>query len=396
MEKFMKHSDDNLHYELKAGHRSLCVTLVIVGVIAAGISMMVNPKHTWVTILANNYYFTTLALVALFFVALQYVAGAHWADSLRRLPEAMAAYLPVGAVLMFVLYFGMHDLYHWSHAEAVVHDELLRIKSPYLNVTSYFVRMAIILGLWTLFATLLRHGSYAEDAHCNTVYRKRNTILSCLFMIVFAYSLSIASTDWLMSVNPHWFSTMYGVYCFSGIFVAAVAAITLMAVLLQEQGYLKQVNENHYHDLGKLLFAFSMFWAYIWFCQFMLIWYGNIPEETMYYHTRLKGDWDWLFYFNFVINFVVPFFVLMPRAAKRSAAILKRVSIVLLVGHWLDIYLLIMPDVATGTVAIGMLDVLITFGYAGLFVLVSALALAKAKLMPTGSPVLALSLHHHQ
>lgn len=392
----MSTHDQNLDFEFAQKYKTLCLIAIVVGGIAAAVGFGLNAKHTWGAILINNYYFVTLALSGVFFMALQYVAGARWADALRRLPEAMMSFLPIGALLMLVLYFGMHSLYHWSDPHALEHDALLRGKAAYLNTTSFFIRMSVILLIWIVFARLLRSASLTEDGHVSRKYYKRNTTISALFIIFFAFSFSLASVDWIMSVEPHWFSTMFGVYCFSGLFVSGVAAITLMTRLLQEDGYLTGINENHYHDLAKLLFAFSLFWAYIWFCQFMLIWYGNIPEETAYFYRRLMGDWDWLFYFNFIVNFVVPFLVLMPRASKRSPGLVKRVCILLLIGHWLDLYLLVMPGIAEGNVAIGVTDVLITLGYAGLFVFCTGLALTRGKLMPVGSPVLAESLHHHQ
>jgi hypothetical protein len=199
-----------------------------------------------------------------------------------------------------------------------------------------------------------------------------------------------------MSLEPHWYSTIFAIYLFSGDFVALIAATTFAVVVLKEIGYLKRVNENHLHDLGKLLFAFVFFWAYIWFCQFLLIWYSNIPEETEYFYRRLTADWSWLFFFNLAVNFIIPFLILLPRASKRSMAALKRVCILLFVGHWLDLYLLIVPGFMKANVSIGVPEILISLGYAGAFTWVVGRALSCKPLISVTSSYMEESLHYHQ
>ena len=222
---------------------------------------------------------------------------------------------------------------------------------------------------------------------------------SALTLIVFGLTYSIASFDWIMSLEPHWFSTIFAMYTFSGLFVNGVAFICLILILLKEQGYFPMVNENHFHDLGKWLFGFTTFWAYIWFSQYLLIWYSNIPEETMYYIIREKGGWDWLFYFNLIINWLIPFFALMTRNSKRSPFILKRVCILLLVGHWLDIYVMVTPNVfkhAGLSASIGLVEIGAALGYAGLFVLVFGKTLSKNLLYPKKDPCFEEGVHLHQ
>jgi len=374
-------------------------TKTLVGVIAIGLAALLatfltDPKRAWANVLLDNMYFIGIAVTAGFFLALQYVTKSSWSEVLRRVPEAITAFLPWGFLLMLLLIPGMPALYHW--VDGVHHDGILAQKAPYLNMTAFLVRMGIVFGGWILLTRALVANSRKEDETGEAGCYRRNIRNSCLFIVFFAYSFSVASIDWLMSIDPHWYSTIYGVYSFSGAFVGAIAVITVMVIVLKELGYLAGVNENHFHDLGKLMFAFSMFWAYIWFSQFLLIWYGNMPEETVYFHTRMTSDFDWLFYFNLFLNFAVPFFVLLPRGTKRNPAIIKRVAIALLIGHWLDLYVLIAPGALGVQAHIGFPEVLITLGYAAAFILVVGKALEKAPLVPLQSPLMAECLAHHQ
>lgn len=385
------HEAEMEKFILSSTHKRTLVILMLIGVVGLLIGWAVNPERAWTNFLIDSFYFLTLALSGVFFAAIQYVSGSRWSEALRRLPEAIMSYLPIAGVFMLILFFGMQTLYHWTGAGTELHG-----KATYLNEAFFFARQIGIIALWSGFAWLMRRNSIQQDNTGEFCYYKRNVRLSAIFIIVFAFSFSFASYDWIMSLEPHWFSTIFAAYNFSGMFVNGIVVITLMTIVLKEHGYLKGINENHYHDLGKLIFAFTMFWAYIWFCQLLLIWYSNIPEETVYYVTRLKNDWDWLFFTNFAINFVVPFFVLVPRSSKRSASLLKRICIVLLVGRWLDLYLLITPGVNELGIAIGLIEVAIALGFAGLFVFCVATALSKRPLLPMHSPLLHESLHHHQ
>lgn len=391
----MKYAETKTRFVFSESLQNAALAAVVIGVVALVIGWILDPQRAWSNVLIDGYYFVGVALSGTFFIALQYLCGASWAEALRRVPESIMAYLPVGSLMMMSLFFGLPSLYHWAQPEAL-HDAALAAKAPYLSVPGYMIRMVLFFGAWVLLSRVIRRNSLREDIDGGMNSRRRNVVWSALFMIVFAYTFSLGTTDWIMSLEPHWYSTMFSVYAFSGLFVNGLAVITLMTVLLRERGYLEGVNENHYHDLGKFLFAFSMFWAYIWFCQFMLIWYGNIPEETVYFATRLRGDWDWLFFTNFFVNFVVPFFVLLPRASKRSAEVIKRVAIVLIIGHWLDLFLLVVPGLGGAETVIGPLEVLVALGFTGSFLFVVGRALAAAPLMPVKSSYLAESLHYHQ
>jgi len=384
------------YFRFTKRYQRLFVLLMVLGLLAAAIGGLVNPERTWVSFLLNSVYFITLSVSGLFFLAIQHVAGARWHDVLRRLPEAISSYIPIGGVILLVLFFGMHSIYHWTHHDAVLHDKILAGKAAYLNTGFFFVRMVIIVAVWTFFAKLIRKNSLMQDSTGDYSYYKRNIRNSVFFLFSFAVTFSVASFDWLMSVDPHWYSTIFAIYNFSGMFVNGLAVISIMAVVLKQKKVLTEINENHFHDLGKLLMAFVAFWAYIWYSQFVLIWYGNIPEETVYFVNRLKGDWSWLFYTNVVINFVIPFFILLPRATKRSGPILMRVCILLLVGRWLDLYLMIAPGSLDASAYIGIIEIAMSFGFMGLFLYVVSKSLSEASLLPTKSPILEESLHYHQ
>jgi len=294
--------------------------LLIAGAAAAAIGLAVNPQRTWPDLLLNGFYVMTLALGGMVFIAIQYLSGASWSANIRRVPEALMAALPAASILMLTLFFGREWLYPWSRPGAHA-GEIAR--STYLSTPFFFARMALFVAVWTIFAYRMRRVSLQEDGDAGSIHHRRLVRCSALFIPAFAVSFSLASFDWLMTLVPHWGSTIFAIYTFAGLLVGAVAAVTLGVVLLLERGDLAGiVNEHHLHDLGKLLFAFSTFWAYIWVSQYLLIWYGNLPEETAYYVTRTGSNWMWLFLLNLAVNWVVPFVVLMrsPRSVTPASS----------------------------------------------------------------------------
>lgn len=370
----------------------LCIAGIVLGLAFAGI--IGSATRAWANVFLNSIYFLSLGVCGIFFVALHHLTGARWSEVIRKIPEAMSYFIPIGSLLMVCNLFGMSHLFAWTqgHGHAVVaHAD--HGKSFYLSMGFFSVRMVVILGLWIWFFVRFKNVSQRSEQGLASNHENG---LSARFMIVFALTFAMASFDWLMSLEHHWFSTVFAIYHFSGVFVSGLAVISIIAITLRDLNLLKELNENHVHDLGKYLFAFSLFWAYIWFCQFMLIWYGNIPEETVYYAHRLKGDWAWLFYFNVFINFVVPFFILLSRKSKRNPALVFRVAIVLLIGHWLDLYLMIMPPVTGPQSNIGSLEVMCALGFAAAFTLTVGHALEKSPILPRPSALLTESLHYHQ
>jgi hypothetical protein len=362
--------------------RKAAWALVIGGVAAAALGVAGSPERTWPGLLLNGFYMTALALGGMVFIAVQCLSGAAWSANLRRIPEALMAALPVAAMLMLILFFGRDWLYPATRSDART-DEWAR--ALYLGTPFFFGRMVLFLAAWTLFARRLRRSSLRQDEDPSPQHHRRLVRDSAAFVVVFAISFSLASFDWLMTLTPRWGSTIFAVYTFAGVLVGGIAAVTLALVLLADRGYLADVvTADHLHDLGKLLFAFSTFWAYIWFSQYLLIWYGNLPEETTYYAARTSPPWMPVFLLNLVVNWVVPFVILLPRAAKRSAAILKWVAIIVLAGRWLDLYLVVMPATLDAP-SVRALDMLIVAGHAGALFLVVTGALASAPLVPVNA-----------
>jgi len=324
------------------------------------------------------------------------VTSASWSVVLRRIPEAMASTLPLAAVLSLAVLALIPTLYEWSHADAVAADPLLQQKSVWLNPTFFAGRTVFCGLLWLLFGAILVSGPRRREASGNA--GKRRVAASGIFLALFAISFSVLTFDWIMSLEPHWFSTMFAVYNFAGLFLGGMAVVTLFVIVLRRTGHLDGiVTENHLHDLGKLMFSFSTFWAYIWFCQYMLIWYANIPEETSHFVTRQADSWNVVFLTNVCVNWAIPFFVLLPRGAKRRETTLLAIAILLIVGRWLDLYLMILPPFLGEEPHLGIWEILPVVSALSFFALAFFRALGKASILPPRSdPYLEESLHLHQ
>jgi hypothetical protein len=384
-------------YVVPSPLRALALALLGVGTIIAALGLAANPQRTWPSILLNGFYTISLALSALFFLATQRLTGARWSASLRRIPEAFAMALPVLAVPMLLLYFGRQYLFPWSRPGAFAHEPAFAGKIQYLQTPWVFARMAGALVAWTVFAWWFRRISLRQDREpgLSLALHRRLTNWAAAFTLVFALTFTLGAFDWLISLDPRWFSTMFAVYVFAGTFVQGIAAVTLTIVILKHRGPLRDaVSEHQLHDLGKMLFAFSTFWAYIWTAQYLLIWYGNIPEEVTHFQTRTNGPWLYLFALNFLLNWVVPFMVLLSKRAKCTSRVLKVVCCILLVGHWLDLYMLVMPSVWSAP-RLGFVEIGIAAAFLSLLFLVFAGNLARAPLVPLNDPVLEYERAHH-
>ena len=389
------------NYEFKGAIKSTSMALIGVGLLSVLVSFSINPVVAWVDYLVNTLYFVTVALSGVFFLAVTGVLQASWLTPYKRIPEAMTKFLPIGFVLMLVTFFGLHTIYEWTHTDVVMNDPILREKTAWLNVGGFMFRMVLIFGIWMFLAWKLRSLSGEQDSSSSDELSKRIVKFSAIALILFGLSISVAGFDWIMSIEPHWFSTIFGVYTFAGTFVSGIAFTTIAVVTLKEAGYLEGiVNENHYHDLGKWMFGFSVFWAYIWISQYLLIWYANIPEETEYYVLRSHHGWNVFFFVNLIINFVLPFFLLMTRESKRTGSRLKLVAGILLVGHFIDLYLMVAPMVFHHHDAhisgYGILQVFQWLGFAGLFLYVFGTSLAKRNLVSKNDPNLDEGIHLHQ
>ena len=346
----------------------------------------------------NALFFTGISLIGIFFVAIQYVAWAGWSVSVKRIPEAFGSFLPFTFVVMLVTFLlGGHEIFHWTHTDVVEHDEILKGKSGFLNTPFFLVRMVLFFGLWYGIWRVIRGYSLKEDAEGGLTFYNKSINISAVFLIVFGVSTSMVAWDWTMSINPHWYSTLFGWYHFASWWVSGLSTVALTVLLLKDKGHLPFVNQNHLHDLGKFMFAFSVFWTYLWTAQFLLIYYANIPEEIIYFKERMHmfdGHYRLLFFFNVIINFLFPFLFLMTRDAKRHNIFLKIAAIGLLMGHWLDFYLMIMPGVTKGTSGFGFLEFGTLITFASAFIYVISNQISKAGLLAKNHPMLQESLHH--
>jgi hypothetical protein len=298
---------------------------------------------------------------------------------------------------------GKHQLFHWTDESLYIkgnanYDPIISGKSSFLNQPFYIIRMIIFIGAWIFFAWWLRKQSVEEDLNGGLEYYHKSIRISAIFLVVFGVSSSISAWDWVMTIDTHWFSTLFAWYVFASWFVAGLAATTLAAVYLKQAGYLKILNVNHLHDLGKFIFAFSIFWTYLWFSQFMLYWYANLPEEVIYFQERLygyNGHYSWILYGNLFLNFAFPFLVLMTRDAKRQMIMLKIVCFVVLIGHWMDFYLMIMPGTLRGESGFGFIELGTLLIFLGIFLTVFTRRLSSASLVPVNHPFLEEAVHHH-
>ena len=370
-----------------------------------------NPliKRIKTSLWHNNVFFTGIGIIGLFFIAIQYAAQAGWSAPIKRIPLAIGHWIPIAGILTIALYLtSSHDLFHWTHsglyAAGEEGDEILKGKAGYFFWPGeaggfplfYVLRMVIFFGLWFMFFLWIKKEMLAEDADGDKKHWYSARVLSTVFLIIFAVTSSIAAWDWVMSIDPHWFSTMMGWYVFASWWVTGLSVITLILVYLKDAGYLKMVNANHLHDLGKFIFGFSVFWTYIWFSQFMLIWYAHIPEETVYFILRTTvSPYSWIFYTNLILNFVLPFLLLMPRDSKRHGSMLKVVCPIIIVGHWFDFYNMITPGVMKYNGSLGFIEIGLALIFLCVFLLVVLTSLTKFSLVAKNHPFMQESLNHH-
>jgi len=376
-----------------------------------------HHQRWWANILVNGFFYFSLSLAALFFYALQYITESAWSVVIKRFFEAMLGFLPYGAAVIVIVLlagqFHIHHLYHWMDttlyhefmtveggvstyfdkevAGAVKnpnYDSIIAAKGAYFSTWFFWLRTFIYLFTFLLFAKLFRKWSLQEDEIGGTEIHFKVLRRSALFMVFFAYFSSTLSWDWLMSLDPHWFSTLYGWYLFSGMWVGMIIFSHVTILWLKTKGYFEEITDSHMHDLGKWMFAISMLWSYLFFSQFMLIWYSNIPEEVTYYVSRIFTDYKVPFVTMFLINFVVPFLVLISRDTKRNPAFLLPVAVLIFIGHFTDVYLLVIPGTMFNHNVFGLFEIGLFLGFLGLFINRTLTTLSKAPLIAKNHPML--------
>lgn len=359
-----------------------------------------NHNRAWSNVFAGAFFFMAIALGSAFFLGLQYAAEAGWATSIKRVIEAIAMYLPWGLSFLFLLFvlgqMHMHHIYPWMDPKLAEHDSIVAGKMGYFG-NFWWIRTVVYMIAWIWFTMKLRKNSLEADkldVDTNNSFHWKNVKLSAWFMVVFAVTSSTSSWDWLLSIDIHWFSTLYGWYIFSGMWVSAMVTITMLIVWLKKVGYLEFVTESTIHDMGKWIFAISFLWTYLYFSQFMLIWYSDIPEEVIYYQTRWE-NYKTLMWTVFFVNFAFPMVMLMSRDSKRNFFFLIFVGIIILVGHFLDIIMIVMPGtVGHHWTGLNWMEFGSFFFFLGLFIYVVLNALTKASLQVKNHPYIKESLHH--
>ena len=411
-------------FTVTKGYNLWAFGLMAIGVISIIILFITHGSSSdphkqarfWASLLQNSVYFLLITNAVMFFIAATTLAWGGWQLSFRRVSEAVSTAVPVigiiSAVIMLALVFGgNHVIYHWASPEAT-QDPILQHQSFFLNKGFFAFWTILMITLWSFIGYKIRNLSRSVDDKTLTVeegkkYIWNNTVWAAIFLVVFA--LSVMSTIpwlWLMSINTHWYSTMYSWYTWASTFVAGCALITLFVIYLKNQGYLELTNEEHLHDLGKFMFAFSIFWTYLWFSQYMLIWYSNQPEETRYFIERIgtrghPGPYKAIFFLNLIINFVAPILLLMRRGSKRNYTMMTFMAVLIIFGHWLDFYQMVFPhplaDPKTKVSYIPMMlfDLGVALGFVGLIIYMTGRTLSKWPLIAKHHPFIKESIIHH-
>lgn len=400
-----------MNFTLSPRARSISFGLIVLGLVLAFIGFMYDhdehKTNTWAALFINGFFFFGIALSALFFYTLQFATETSWSVLVRRVYEGIFSYLPIGGIVIIICLAagsaGLHHVWGWMDPRVldpndVAHyDELVVYKQPFLNKYFYWIRTFAFIGTFVFAANWFRKQSLKMDGLTGDDLRTQHLLTyrrAALFLVVFAVFSSVLAWDWLMSIDVHWFSTLYGWYVFAGMWIGAMITGVVLVLYLKSKGHLPQVNNSHIHDMGKWVFAVSFLWTYLYFSQFMLYWYANIPEEVTYFKARID-DHPWLMWGMFFINFAVPMLFLMSRDAKRNPRFLIGVGTVILIGHWLDLCQLVLPgSLGTHFENIGLLEIGFFLAFLGLFIYRVLTALTKAPLTVVNSPYLEESIHH--
>lgn len=383
-----------MNYFFPLSLKYISFILIGIGIAALGYAFYSNPAQAWVNLLLNNFYFLSLALGALFFYSVQYVSESGWSAMFKRIPEAMSAYIPVAAVFALLLLLGSHSMYHWTHADVVETDALIAHKAPYLNMPFFTIRLLILFAVWIFIWYIIRKFSGLEDQSSDLKLFEKNKFYSKVFIFAFVITFSVAAFDWIMSIDSHWFSTVFALRAIISAAYFSIAFMVLLLLFLNKQGYFEKLTKYHLHDFGRYIFRFSIVWGYLWFIQYLILWYANIPEGTQYYVPRLQGDWQPLFYAEFIMNWTIPFLIMMSDSLGRNRIVLIIISSIMLIGFYVSLYLQIWPG-TLGEAKFGLIEVGTFLGFLGLFLAVFFYMLSKRPLLSMQHPYIEESLHHH-
>ena len=400
-----------MDYQVSNKAKIWTTVLMVVGIVFTGIGIIAAAGDGHLgqkfigNLLSNSFFFFSIAISAMFFLALQYATESGWYAYIKRVIEAVTGFLPMGIGLLIITFLSLtftngSHIYMWMDPEVMNeggshYDALSAGKGSYLNKPFFWIRTLAYLGVYYIMWKGFMKRSIKQDENpdlAESIHFK-NYRRGALFLVFFAVFSSTSSWDWLMSIDIHWFSTLFGWYVFAGSWTSAMVVVIILLLYLKKLGYLPKVNESHIHDIGKWVFATSFLWAYLWFSQYMLIWYANIPEEKTYYLMRIE-HYKLLYFGMFIINFAFPMLILMSRDAKRHAGILTFVGLVILAGHWMDVWIMVMGGSMGPTASIGFLEIGMAVLFLGLFVRVILVKLSQSPLVSKNHPFLDESLHH--
>lgn len=390
--KIIKPENYQINQNSKLGF--IFLVIGIVGLLLSAIGIFINAQQFYHSYLTSVVFWLSISLGGLFMVMVHHLTSATWSVVLRRISENLMAVMPLLAILFIPILFGIFELYHWSDKAAVAHDHLLQEKAPYLNIPFFTIRAVLYFAVWIFLSLSLRNKSLKQDKKSSPTEVIGARKMSAYGVILFAFTMSFAAFDWLMSLDAHWYSTIFGVYFFSGCSVAIFSVLSIITILLPKNGLLKDIiTSDHYHDLGRLLFTFVVFWSYIAFSQYFLIWYANIPEETIFFFHRWEGSWKIVSVLLGIGHFVIPFLILMIRSIKRNYLTLGFLAAWIFLMHVVDIYWLVMPSMHDHGVQFSWMDITTFVGVGGLFLWNFWKNMSSAPLIPINDPRLEASIN---
>ncbi|MBL7683182.1 MAG: quinol:cytochrome C oxidoreductase [Flavipsychrobacter sp.] len=397
-------------FEIPARLKNTSLALIAVGLlvlILGGVTMLSGDHHDktrfWLVLLQNSVFFLLITVASVFIQAAASLAQGGWIVAYKRVPEAIGANVWVfGIIAAAILIFiatgfsvdGHNPIYHWVHPEG---DKILEGKSAFLNTKMFIIATIVTIALWSFFGRKFRALSIAQESAPKNSTKIYWTMFKWSAAFLLVYALTQMSTTpwlWIMSIDAHWYSTMFSWYTFASAFVSGMSVILLFVVFLKNNGNLELVTKEHIHDLGKFMFAFSVFWTYVWFAQYMLIWYSNIPEETTYFKMRQHGPYGLIWYSVFIINFIMPILILMARPSKRNYFTVTFMALVIIFGHWLDFFIMTMPGPLGKHWQLGWYELGIFMGFAGLLIFTVSKTLTKSSLVPANHPLLKEAMLH--